>query len=188
MGRPKSFDKEQVLQKALDVFWTKGYSQTSMDDLTDAMDIQRKSLYNTFTDKKNLYRLTLNLYKSQMKDRFKQIVESDKDTKTQLKDILKLIMIQGEKGCFILNTSIELSNIDQELQSFTSSYFLDIKKLFSRVIVNGQVNGEVSLEKNPDTMASIFLNTWLACLVLVKSGYKSNEIEDIINQTVELID
>ena len=54
-GRPKSFDKEIALEKALDVFWTQGYDGASLKDLTQAMGINKPSMYATFGNKEQLY-------------------------------------------------------------------------------------------------------------------------------------
>jgi AcrR family transcriptional regulator len=61
-GRPRSFDKEKVLDRALQVFWRKGYEGASMADLTSAMGIERPSLYAAFGDKEKLFRQVLDHY------------------------------------------------------------------------------------------------------------------------------
>lgn len=62
MPRPKSFDPDTVLAKAMGVFWEKGYDAASISDLTQAMGINRFSLYDTFGDKRELYLSTLDAY------------------------------------------------------------------------------------------------------------------------------
>jgi len=62
MPRPKSFDPDTVLAKAMGVFWEKGFDAASISDLTDAMGINRFSLYDTFGDKHELYLKTLDAY------------------------------------------------------------------------------------------------------------------------------
>ena len=62
MARPRKFDRETVLVKAMDVFWAKGYESTSMEDLVDAMGINRGSLYATFGDKRRLHLESLDYF------------------------------------------------------------------------------------------------------------------------------
>ena len=62
MGRNKDFDEEELLEKAVNVFWKKGYNATSAQDLVDALGINRSSLYNTYTDKKTLFTKSLKHY------------------------------------------------------------------------------------------------------------------------------
>ncbi|MEZ0232907.1 MAG: TetR/AcrR family transcriptional regulator [Methylophilaceae bacterium] len=61
-GRPRAFDMEQALDRALQVFWRKGYEGTSLPDLTDAMGINRPSLYAAFGNKESLFRKALDRY------------------------------------------------------------------------------------------------------------------------------
>ncbi len=61
-GRPRSFDKEKALDAALQVFWRKGYEGASLTDLTQAMGIEKPSLYAAFGDKEQLFRQVLDHY------------------------------------------------------------------------------------------------------------------------------
>src|SRR5580658_8658977 len=62
LGRPRAFDAENALDRAMKVFWQKGYLGTSLSDLTDAMGINRPSLYAAFGNKKSLFRKVLDRY------------------------------------------------------------------------------------------------------------------------------
>lgn len=59
MARTKTFDEVQVLEKAQAIFWCKGYNGTSMQDLVDGLGISRSSLYDTYTDKRELFLIAL---------------------------------------------------------------------------------------------------------------------------------
>jgi AcrR family transcriptional regulator len=63
-GRPRAFDAEKALDQALEVFWKKGYEGTSLSDLTEAMGINRPSLYAAFGNKESLFRRALDRYTS----------------------------------------------------------------------------------------------------------------------------
>jgi AcrR family transcriptional regulator len=62
VGRPRAFDTEEALDRAMQVFWRKGYLGTALSDLTDAMGINRPSLYAAFGNKKSLFRKVLDRY------------------------------------------------------------------------------------------------------------------------------
>jgi TetR/AcrR family transcriptional repressor of nem operon len=64
MARTKDFDENEVLKKAVDIFWLKGYSATSMQDLVDGLGISRSSLYDTYGDKHTLFMKALESYQS----------------------------------------------------------------------------------------------------------------------------
>ena len=67
MSRAIEFDKDEILDKAMNVFWTKGYESTSMKDLMDATGLLKGSIYNTFDSKENLFILCLEKYGRQSK-------------------------------------------------------------------------------------------------------------------------
>ena len=62
MARTKAFDHDFVVDKAIQVFWSKGYEATSIQDLVDAMGINRGSIYDTFGDKSGLFQTTITRY------------------------------------------------------------------------------------------------------------------------------
>src|SRR5260370_13822808 len=62
MARPREFDRDAAVQRAMSIFWRKGYAATSTDDLLRAMNIGRQSMYDTFGDKHRLYLETLERY------------------------------------------------------------------------------------------------------------------------------
>ena len=65
-GRPREYDETEVLEKAMLVFWQKGYRGTSLDDLTNAMQINRPSLYAAFCDKETLFLRAVDHYREKM--------------------------------------------------------------------------------------------------------------------------
>ena len=66
MARPKAFDVERALDRAVEVFWTRGYEATSLCDLLEHMEIGRQSLYDTFGDKHGLFLAALERYRRAM--------------------------------------------------------------------------------------------------------------------------
>lgn len=66
VGRPREFDPDLALQKALEVFWKKGYEGASLPDLTEAMGINKPSIYATFGNKEQLFLKAIELYETQV--------------------------------------------------------------------------------------------------------------------------
>jgi TetR/AcrR family transcriptional repressor of nem operon len=76
MPRPKEFDREHVLDRAMGVFWSKGYAATSIEDLVAHMGIQRGSLYGTFRDKRTLFLSALDRYQHVVARELVEVLET----------------------------------------------------------------------------------------------------------------
>jgi TetR/AcrR family transcriptional regulator, transcriptional repressor for nem operon len=121
MPRPKSFDPETVLAKAMGVFWEKGYDAASIADLTAAMGINRFSLYDTFGDKRALYLKALDCYEKKvvgpMIERV-NAVESLDDLVAYFDQIIDLQHAREHMPCCLLQkATVAHSDDDQDLQS-----------------------------------------------------------------------
>src|SRR5580698_1188466 len=120
MARTKDFDETEVLNKAIGLFWRKGYSATSMQDLVDGLGISRSSLYDTYGDKHTLYIKALESYQNEASGKVCSIVSSDALAKENIKKLLEFI-IDGllndreHKGCFIVNAEVEVAPHDQQV-------------------------------------------------------------------------
>ena len=77
MARPKEFDIDQVLDRATELFWTKGYEETSMRDLEEGLGVGRQSLYSTFGDKRDLFLAALDRYSSLQQERIEPLLAPD---------------------------------------------------------------------------------------------------------------
>src|ERR1700753_1582272 len=108
MARTKDFDEDEVLKKAVNLFWLKGYNATSMQDLVDGLGISRSSLYDTYGDKHTLFIKALEAYKAQSAGSMCGIVsnmDSAKEAIRQLFDFTtkQLLSDEQHKGCFLVN-------------------------------------------------------------------------------------
>src|ERR1700759_509039 len=105
MARTKDFDEKEVLDKAIRLFWHKGYNGTSMQDLVDGLGISRSSLYDTYGDKHTLFIKALETYQCIGSGKICAIINSDGPVKDTMKKLLELItgellVDQMHKGCF----------------------------------------------------------------------------------------
>lgn len=113
-GRPKSFDKEVALEKALDVFWTQGYDGASLKDLTSAMGINKPSMYATFGNKEQLYLQAVEMYKQREGAPFFEAL-----AQPQIRDVIAAIFSgivdakcsnEKHKGCLMIQSSLACSD------------------------------------------------------------------------------
>lgn len=105
MARNKDFDQDEVLIKAMNLFWYKGYNGTSMQDLVDGLGISRSSLYGTFGDKHTLFIKSLENYMNSAAEKFRKIVEQGSSAKESIRLMMdynasELLKDEQHKGCF----------------------------------------------------------------------------------------
>jgi TetR/AcrR family transcriptional repressor of nem operon len=134
MARPLEFNHQQAVDKALLLFWRKGYQATSMSDLVDTMEISRSSFYSAFQDKRYLFLLCLDLFG----ERTCQVLQK---ARTQMAAIDALQFFferhlsgprpqQASLGCMLVNTVLEMAGVDDELSDRASEHLVEMQNLF----------------------------------------------------------
>ncbi|HJS75619.1 MAG TPA: TetR/AcrR family transcriptional regulator, partial [Vicinamibacteria bacterium] len=118
MGRPREFDRDEALDRAVQVFWSRGFERTSVEDLTDSMGIQRGSLYAAFGDKHQLFLAALDRYEERFyRDTLRFLEEGS--PREGIRRVFQQVVSDcacggGAKGCFITNTAVALAEDDPE--------------------------------------------------------------------------
>ena len=121
MLRFKQFDQNEAIVEAMSLFWKKGYSATSLSDLTEHLEIGKGSFYNTFQGKRELFERALAVYRKSSTENLEALLNSEQDVKIGIRKLFNL-GIEGlmddkdKKGCFLANTCAELGNSDEEIR------------------------------------------------------------------------
>lgn len=115
MARSKTFDVDEALDRALDVFWRRGYEAASMRELQQAMGIGRQSLYDTFGDKHALFVAAMERYNARQGVAVEDTLLGDDDGRDALRRWLDQLVIdltpEGERpGCLLVNSILELGD------------------------------------------------------------------------------
>lgn len=162
MGRKISFNKEHALNKAMHLFWEKGYDATYISDLIETMGISRSTLYDSFGDKDALFKLVLEQYKNYGSQK-RNLLFSDTNTKESLKSffyqhIEKCYSDDIPKGCIITNSSLLIGQIDPSIEEILINDFNELEKAFKQVIEEGKKKGEISQEDDTELVAYSLLS------------------------------
>lgn len=126
MARQKEFNIEEKVEKAMMIFWEKGYHETSLADLTEATGLQKGSLYNTFGSKENLFLEALKHYGKMSQSRLQL---GDKDPIEHLKAFFTRLVDEGSqkkkdsKGCLIMNTRLEFGHSKEKAAKLSSALY-----------------------------------------------------------------
>ncbi|MDQ0879330.1 TetR/AcrR family transcriptional regulator [Peribacillus sp. V2I11] len=191
MARSKEFDEKAVLRKAMELFWEQGYEKTSMQDLVDHMGIHRRSIYDTFGDKRSLFLASLNHYEELIVNEMESIISSTSSIKQAICDVFIFILNpieQYPKGCLSVNAAIELSLLDKEIGRIVTKMFNRTEDMFNNLIKRGQTSGELSKEIDSDNTSRFLHNNLVGIRVLIKTNYNKKELEGIITLALSVLD
>ncbi|MCY7349255.1 MAG: TetR/AcrR family transcriptional regulator [Cytophagaceae bacterium] len=193
MARPREFDEQEVLQKATEVFWKKGFHGSSMQDLVEAMDINRASLYDTFGNKQHLYLSCLKSYHDINQHELAGVVEGSGSARDRLRGLFILCIERfvddpDRKGCFIANATLERVPGDPATQQLVCKTVQETEQLFRVIVEAGQQTGEINPALSPKELAQ-FWTTMLAGLrVVVKINPDRAALEDLMRVAMRVLD
>jgi TetR/AcrR family transcriptional regulator, transcriptional repressor for nem operon len=191
MARSKEFDEKAVLRKAMELFWEQGYEKTSMQDLVDHMGIHRRSIYDTFGDKRSLFLASLNHYEELIVNEMESIIMNTSSIKQTIREVFIFILNaieQYPKGCLSVNAAVELSLLDKEVGCIVTKMFNRTEDMFNNLIKQGQTSGELSKEIDSHNTSRFLHNNLVGIRVLIKTNYNKKELEGIINLALSVLD
>lgn len=148
MGRPRTFDEQEALERAVDLFWERGYEATSMADLLEHMGLSRQSLYNTYGDKHALFMRALRQYAGGVGDTIFANLMKARAGLEEVKAVLRgaadrLAGCDRSRACFMLNTAVELAQSDSEVKAFINKHYRDVTKAFINALSRAKERGEL---------------------------------------------
>ncbi|MDT8279601.1 MAG: TetR/AcrR family transcriptional regulator [Erythrobacter sp.] len=170
----KNFDVETTLTRAMQVFWARGYEATSMQDLVTATGVNRASIYATYGDKRALFLSALKKYDIDIRRRmFEQLGASQPPVEAITTVFDRFIdqtkVPQGNWGCFIVNTALELAAHDSEIAELVNAAQDDIEAFFLAMIRKGQQDGAFAADRDAGQLAHQALAAMLGMLVMIRS-------------------
>lgn len=193
MARTKDFDEDEVLQKAMNLFWHKGYNGTSMQDLVDGLGISRSSMYDTFGDKHTLFIRALENYKKIATNEMKTLVDNSSSAKETIRRMFEYIIAEllsdkQHKGCFLVNAGVEMAPHDTEVNKMLCENDRQLEHYFNQAIKKGQNSGEISNEQSSHALAQFILNTIKGMRVTAKSAADKKMFKDIVEVTMKVLE
>jgi TetR/AcrR family transcriptional repressor of nem operon len=193
MARTKDFDEQEVLDKAVELFWRKGYNATSMQVLVDELGISRSSLYDTFGDKHALFMTALERYRVEGSERLRSIMESPLPAREIIKKLLEvtageLFNDQQHKGCFMVNAEVEVAPHDKEVNQVVCENDQQVEEAFYRVIKRGQESGEIANQQDARALARFTFNTVKGIRVSAKTTSDKGLLADILKIAMAAFD
>src|SRR3954463_144115 len=151
MARPREFDTDQAVDRAMDLFWSRGYAATSLQDLTAVLGIGSGSLYAAFGSKEQLYARALERYSSRNAGALIAELESATDVRSALRAALTAMaeadLCDPERGCFVVNAATERSADPATVDKVAATLRL-VDSTIAGALERAQALGELSADKD----------------------------------------
>lgn len=184
MGRIQTFDEDIVIHKAQQLFWEKGYKGTSLKDILDETGLHKGSLYRVFESKENLFLLALQQYASTSRAQF---IKNQQPKKYLTEFFEKLVTEGGEctKGCFIMNTCVELGSDKGLLSKVANSLFTEVTKNFETALT--MLNEKENLGLDIEELTSRFVGAAFSIREMSKFTKDEKSFKAIANGVLKEI-
>lgn len=193
MARPKEFVEEDVLQKATEVFWKKGFNGASMQDLVEAMGINRASLYDTFGDKQHLYLSCLGQYQDYNRRQFTEVMARSFSARERVRSMLMGLVDEAvndsdRKGCFLTNAALERASEDPATQQVVCRNLRAMEEELRDIIASGQQSGELNSDLSAPTLGQYFTTLISGLRVRGKINPDRVTLEAMVDLSLRVLD
>ncbi|OQW60914.1 MAG: TetR family transcriptional regulator [Proteobacteria bacterium SG_bin9] len=192
-GRPRAFEPEVALKKALAAFRKSGFSATSLDDLSAAMGINRPSLYGTFGDKRELFLKAYQRYRAETNALFAPAL----DPKLTLRQMLEMVYAtainiylsgdHGPSGCFTVMTAASEAMSDPEIRAIVQKAIENSDRTIAGRFRAAMEQGELPPKTDCDALARIVSASIQSIAIRSRAHVPRAELEAMARSTIDLV-
>jgi TetR/AcrR family transcriptional regulator, copper-responsive repressor len=192
-GRPRAYQPEIALGKALDLFRKDGYAATSLDDLSAATGMNRPSLYGAFGDKRELYIKSYARYRADARAVMTDIFRDEMPIRQRLERIYAAaldIYLSGEagpRGCFTVMTAASEAVSDPDIRAMVLEGFSEFDKAFAGCFRLAREKGELPLSANPQVLAQLASATIHTIAIRARARVPRKELEAIVKGAIDVM-
>jgi TetR/AcrR family transcriptional repressor of nem operon len=190
VARTKEFDPDAALQKALELFWERGYEATSMADLVAHLGIARASIYATFGGKHELY---LKAFERYLQTRDPDVVELLSQPGPALPAVRALVTayadesLEDRRGCMVVNSAVELFARDAETARRVEASWDVLETALTSALTRARAQGELPADKDPRALARFLLVLLQGMRVLGRAHPDPGRLRDATEQALSLL-
>ena len=189
-GRPRGYQPEVALAKALDLFRRDGFAATSLDDLSAVTGMNRPSLYGAFGDKRELYIKSYQRYRDDARAAMLDIFRAEAPLRERLQRIYAIaldIYLGGEygpRGCFTVMTAASEAVADPQIRALALQGFVELDKAFAACFRLGQERGELPDSADPVVLGQLASATIHTIAIRARTRVPRKELDAIVNGAI----
>jgi AcrR family transcriptional regulator len=192
-GRPRGYEPEVALDKALDQFRKDGFAATSLDDLSAATGMNRPSLYGAFGDKRDLYIKSYARYRANARDATAEIFQAALPIRQRLARIFGVALDiymsgdDGPRGCFTVMTAGSEAIADPEIRAMVQDALSGTERVFAASFRTARDDGELPENADPGVLAGLASAVLHSLALRARAGVPRVELEAFVHGAIELI-
>lgn len=192
MARTREFDTEAVVDSAMEVFWSRGFEATSVQDLVAATGIGRGSLYAAFGSKEGLYQAALTRYAAASSARMAARLDRDEPVRLVLRDLLLALVDEtlddpGRRGCLVTNTTVERLPHDRTAGRIVGDTLDRLADAVAATLRRGRERGELPADADPTALADFVVTTIQGLRVQGKAGADRRRLAAVVDTALNAI-
>jgi TetR/AcrR family transcriptional repressor of nem operon len=193
MARPREFDERSALQRAMHLFWRKGYEATSLADLLKATGLSKSSLYLTFTDKRSLFLAALETYRQDRIRRLREKLNDGRPARESIEAFFREILKHAADrerpyGCMSCNEAVELGPEDAQVRELIAADFQAVEDLFADAIQRGQRDGSIRNQEQSRTLARFLTVNLQGLQVMARARVEASRSTDNVDVMLSTLD
>ncbi len=194
MARPQEFDRQEVIAKAMDVFWRNGFEATSIQNLVDATKLNRGSLYNAFGDKAGLFAAVMEAYAAaEPAGGLVRALDDGGPARSAIETFFAALVERGStdrerRGCLIVNTAAELVSRDPRVAQWMETAARRQEETLTALVERGQTAGEIAPWRDAKALGRFLFAAAQGLIVTGKVDPDPAVLEDIACVALSLLD
>ena len=193
MVRPREFDPDEALDKAMHLFWERGFQHTSMEDLVRRTGVSRYGLYGTFGNKDAIYRQALIRYIQSLKDDMRKELRKPDAGRAELEAYFRqvtgyLCSDGGRKGCMVYNTAVELAPHHPDIAEYLRGLQEEMRQIVAQVLRNAQKAGDVRTDIDADELAMMLFALEQGMAALHRGGWSFDVLMPCYETFLKVVD
>lgn len=192
-GRPRQFEIDDALDKAVVVFSQRGYHAASITELRQAMGVAAGSLYKAFKDKKAIFLAAFDRYKQVRNTVLEEELRKGANGRDKILRMLRVyaqasLGEAGRRGCLVVGTAVELAAYDEEAAARVHRSMSRTEEQLRALIAEGQADGSICRSLDPQAAARLLLSLIYGLRVLGKTGPTPEQAFSVVDTAMTLLD
>jgi TetR/AcrR family transcriptional regulator, transcriptional repressor for nem operon len=185
MARSREFDEDEVIERAMRVFWRRGYRATSLTQLLEAMRLSKSSFYEAFGTKRDLLLTAIRRYAESGMGGLIEPLQRPDAGRAEIEATLRK-MVQharstaGQRGCLVNNCISEVAPHDRVVFAATAEIVARLERLLIGVVTRAQARGEIDRAERPRALARFLANTFAGINLAAKSKPEKAALDDVV--------